>query len=57
MTNFEKIKNMSIEEMAEMLNNLSANCTNENCSNCIYNIDYFCDIKSFINYLEKEAKE
>lgn len=50
-TNYEKIKNMSIEEMADFLNNIVKHCCIGDCDNCFL----FCsDIKM---WLGKEVKE
>ena len=57
MNNYEKIKNMSIEEMAEMLHNITDDCCNSYCSaplNCQGTLEE-C-ILGIKQWLEQEAE-
>jgi hypothetical protein len=64
MTNFEKINSMSVEEMAEFINNLSARCITSDCDNCPLqenNQDITrcvdCDDSTILKWLENEVEE
>ena len=54
MTNYEKIKNMTIDEMSKLLCHRDRDCKNCPCDNT-----YYCnkEIKMFKKWLESEAKE
>lgn len=57
MTNYEKIRNMSIEEMAKFLYNLTGG--NERCQLCAFktpDCGAYCG-KGFLEYLRKETSE
>ena len=58
MTHYERIKNMSIEEMTEFLNAL-ATCDGCNCANCVcYNREkWLCPSTYTREYLESEVEE
>lgn len=56
MTNYEKIKNMSVEEMAKFLYALTCN---ERCQFCAFKVPdcgAYCD-KGFSKHLRQEVKE
>lgn len=59
MTNYEKIKNMSVEEMAEKITQLSDKiCANmKNCKDCPLRLSRFseggCRYEGFLDWLEK----
>lgn len=55
MTNYEKIKAMSIEELMCLINDLTLNCYNNNCSNCIFKYD--CTPSDIEEWLESEVEE
>lgn len=58
MTNFEKIKQMSIDEMAELLTDISDSCSECNCVSCKYRSKVgYCGTPTFRHWLEQEAKE
>jgi len=57
MTNYEKIRNMSIEEMAKFLYNLTG--SNERCQLCAFktpDCGAYC-VKGFLEYLRQETSE
>jgi hypothetical protein len=59
MTNYERIKNMSVEEMAEIINVLTRCCATDECHEC--QIDEFkengivCSKISIKQWLEREV--
>lgn len=62
MTNYERIKNMSIEEMTVLFDEMSCNCLecieeayNYNCP--IYRSGRYCDPSDIKSWLESEVKE
>lgn len=60
MTNFEKIKNMSVEEMAKEIERISNYiCGYYNCKNCPFNVLYGfdCSTRSISCWLENEVEE
>ena len=62
MTNYERIKNMRIEEMAALFDEMSSNCidcTEEACNyNCpIYRSGCYCDSSDIKSWLESEVEE
>lgn len=58
MTNYEKIKNMSIEEMAEGFERLAYTTCPCYCSRCLFNHKgYLCDKTGFIGWLNSEVEE
>jgi Fe-S-cluster-containing dehydrogenase component len=50
MTNYQRIKNMNIEELAEFLSCDCSNCKNEDCIGV-------CDIGQIERWLKREAKD
>lgn len=57
MNNFEKIKNMDIEELAIFLNNISLCCSSDECHKCPIGECvhcYGCTISDIENYLIQE---
>lgn len=58
MTNFEKIKNMTVIEMAARLEMLACTTCPCNCSECPFNHKgCLCDKSGFIKWLNSEAEE
>lgn len=61
MTNFEKIKNMSADEMAKLINDVAVCCfQNANCENCpIYcsRDEVYCSSSTISKWLKSEAEE
>ena len=55
MTNFEKIKNMSIEEMARFIDECTL-CELSHCRNCIFR-NYECNQFGFTDWLLCEVEE
>lgn len=61
MTNFEKIKQMSVEEIAELLDNISESCYDKgygfsNCGNCPLSILPSCASTGIKDWLESEVE-
>lgn len=57
MTNFERIKNMSMEEFAIELNEITEICTNtKDCKNCPFDRNNTSCAKKFISWLRTESK-
>lgn len=61
MTNYERIKNMSVEELAKFINDVATCCfQTANCENCpIYCIrdEVYCSSSTIANWLNSEVKE
>lgn len=60
MTNFERIKNMSVEEMADKLERMSNYvCVYYDCEECPFDIigSRGCCISGFTDWLESEVEE
>lgn len=61
MTNFEHIKNMSVEELAKLINDVTVCCFQDaNCENCpIYcsRDEEYCNSSIISKWLKGEAKE
>lgn len=61
MTNFEKIKNMSVVEMAKLINDVAVCCfQNANCENCpIYcsRDEVCCNSSTISKWLKSEARK
>lgn len=61
MTNCERIKNMSIEEIAKLIDDVAVCCfQNANCENCpIYCIrnEVYCNSSTISKWLKSEAEE
>lgn len=59
MTNYEKIKNMTVDEMAEFIYVLIKVCEmNDNCSTCICNDSDMCMSEMMAKkWLEREVEE
>ena len=58
MTNFEKIKNMSVKELAEFIETVTACCNqNANCENCPINCGRVCDPAIIESWLNSEVEE
>lgn len=63
MKNFEKIKNMSIDEMVIFIRDLTgdeytcSNCTDEDCDQSFLNRDYNRCNKGIKQWLESEVEE
>lgn len=58
MTNFEKIKNMSVEELTNFLNGISDCCDSDDynaCDNCPLTVDE-CSCDGIKLWLESEAE-
>lgn len=60
MTNLEKIKQMSVEETATLMNNITFCCQYDECKKCPLNSvrgdDYRCSNASIERWLESEAE-
>lgn len=60
-TNYEKIKNMSIDEMASQIERMSNYlCDGNECKRCPFNFLGYnrnCDATEFANWLQSEAEE
>ena len=57
MTNFEKIKNLSIEEMANFIFDLLNTCDG-GCINCVYRETSICtSVNMALAYLESEVEK
>ncbi len=56
-TNFDRIKNMSIEEMAVAIDKLTCNCvSSDGCEDCpIYNGGHYCRPQDIMKWLESEV--
>lgn len=62
MTNFEKIKQMSVEEIVVLLDSMQCRCYSNDCQNCpIYKIADTprkrCMPQDIMNWLESEVQE
>jgi hypothetical protein len=58
MTNFERIKQMTIEEMAVFINTLSDNCCLIECTDCvIYQAVGNCEKDCILSWLNQEEEE
>lgn len=57
MTNYEKIKNMSIDEMAKFLDELTERCCNNSCKDCPLCDGIYCCANEFEYWLNSEVKE
>lgn len=61
MTNFERIKNMSVEKMAKLIDDVAVCCfQNANCENCpIYcsGAKGYCNISIISKWLKSEVEE
>jgi hypothetical protein len=63
MTNFERIKKMNVEELADFIDVVTEICTEHHekgcakCPICKVNGFGFCDNKIIIKFLESEVKE
>lgn len=61
MTNFERIKNMSVEELAKFIDNIAECCfKNAECENCpIYcsSDEIYCNSSIISKWLKSEAEE
>lgn len=61
MTNFEKFKNMSIEEMASEFERIANYCCDHfDCKECLFNKyigTSLCTASGFIKWLESEVEE
>lgn len=60
MTNYERIKQMSIEEMVVFLDKMQCQCMSEDCGDCpIYKINslphYNCSPQDIMKWLESEV--
>lgn len=59
-TNFDKIKDMSVEEMAEFLSEIADNCSTEMACNQFCHDDNcprYCEYESCKEWLEREVEE
>lgn len=60
MTNYEKIKNMSVEEMAKEIERISNYiCAYHDCRNCPFKVlyDFACTARDVSCWLENEVEE
>lgn len=57
MTNCERIKNMSVEEMACLFDEISYCCVNNDCGSCPINEAQFCCTEYIKIWLESEVEE
>jgi hypothetical protein len=64
MNNFEKIKAMDIDEMAEFIDDMYFSCVECDCVNCLDIVQDFCEQNSVIEtkngikqWLESEVRE
>lgn len=58
MTNLEKIRTMSAEELAKYLDMLLKHCANGYCNNCPLNVTIGkCDFETLKEWLLKEVEE
>lgn len=58
MTNFEKIKQMSIEEFAKFMDTITANCIYADCEKCFIKQSVGgCTNSYVIDWLNKEAEQ
>jgi hypothetical protein len=55
MTNYEKIKNMTVEEMAKFLDELTDRCNASMCIDCPLCKGLFCCAKEIIYWLNSEV--
>lgn len=55
MTNYEKIKNMTVEEMAKFLDELTDRCNASMCIDCPLCKGLFCCAKEIIYWLNREV--
>lgn len=56
-TNFDKIKDMSVGELANFIDDITRHCTNDNCENCPLEKAQPCDVFAIREWLEREADE
>ena len=57
MTNFEKIKNMSVDEMAKFLDRITSRCSANRCEGCPLCEGIFCCPIEIGYWLNSEVKE
>ncbi len=57
MTNYERIKTMSIEDMANLFAEISICCILQNCNSCPINDAQFCCTEYIKIWLESEVEE
>lgn len=57
MTNYEKIRSMSVEEMAEMLAEITDICVRGSCMECPVYGRHLCDKWGMKDWLNMEAEE
>lgn len=57
MTKYEKIKNMTVEEMAKFLEELTDRCNASRCIDCPLCEGLFCCTDEIRYWLESEVKE
>lgn len=58
MTNYEAIKNMSIDELSELINDFTRRCRYDECSDCPiskYVVNGYCGKSTVINFLTAEC--
>lgn len=54
-TNFDNIKDMSIDELAEFIDIISYSCSIGDCENCTLGLSNACDKENIINWLKSEV--
>lgn len=55
MTNYERIKSMNVDEVAEFLSSITEYCCNEDCDTCPLR-NNICDRKGAKNWLNSEVE-
>ena len=56
-TNFDRIKDMSVDKFAEFLNAIAECCNNKDCRHCLLKIvGCNCNVKEIKQWLESEAE-
>lgn len=60
MTNYERIKLMSVEELKNLLNDITFYCRYDECNKCpfsFYKNDYWCGDEPIKKWLESEEEK
>jgi hypothetical protein len=55
-TNADKIRSMSDEELAEFLDIIASDCSDETCENCSINKNGFCNHRNTVEWLQSEVE-
>lgn len=55
-TNFDRINDMSVEEKANFIDDITRHCANDECEHCPLNGAQPCDVFSITQWLESEAE-